>query len=68
MEKQPQLYTSVFNPLLIQPQRPLPQAAAIIGAGTIGPDIERFEEVARVRVPYEKSPRLAAETKPSIAR
>lgn len=27
------------NPLLIRPSRPLPRAVAIIGAGTIGPDI-----------------------------
>jgi enoyl-CoA hydratase/3-hydroxyacyl-CoA dehydrogenase len=29
----------VFNPLLIEPKRPLPEQIAIIGAGTIGPDI-----------------------------
>ena len=27
------------NPLLATPTRPLPRAVAIIGAGTIGPDI-----------------------------
>ena len=27
------------NPLLATPARPLPRAVAIIGAGTIGPDI-----------------------------
>lgn len=39
MRNQKQLYATAFNPLLIQPQRPLPQAVAVIGAGTIGPDI-----------------------------
>jgi enoyl-CoA hydratase/3-hydroxyacyl-CoA dehydrogenase len=33
------LYRSAFNPLLIQPSRPLPDEVAVIGAGTIGPDI-----------------------------
>lgn len=33
------LYRSCFNPLLITPHRPLPQEIAVIGAGTIGPDI-----------------------------
>jgi enoyl-CoA hydratase/3-hydroxyacyl-CoA dehydrogenase len=33
------LYRSAFNPLLIRPNRPLPDEVAIIGAGTIGPDI-----------------------------
>ncbi|UCE55578.1 MAG: enoyl-CoA hydratase/isomerase family protein [Desulfobacterales bacterium] len=33
------LYRSAFNPLLIQPSRLLPDEVAVIGAGTIGPDI-----------------------------
>jgi len=33
------LYRTVYNPLLIQPHRPLPDEVAVIGAGTIGPDI-----------------------------
>jgi enoyl-CoA hydratase/3-hydroxyacyl-CoA dehydrogenase len=33
------LYRSAFNPLLIQADRPLPDEVAVIGAGTIGPDI-----------------------------
>ncbi len=33
------LYKSVKNPLLLKPQRPLPRQVAMIGAGTIGPDI-----------------------------
>ncbi|HOP47502.1 MAG TPA: 3-hydroxyacyl-CoA dehydrogenase/enoyl-CoA hydratase family protein [Desulfobacteraceae bacterium] len=39
MEHGKKLYTSSFNPLLIRPNRPLPKQVAIIGAGTIGPDI-----------------------------
>jgi enoyl-CoA hydratase/3-hydroxyacyl-CoA dehydrogenase len=33
------LYSSAYNPLLIQPKRQLPDEVAVIGAGTIGPDI-----------------------------
>ena len=33
------LYETAFNPLLIEPNRPLPKEIAVIGAGTIGPDI-----------------------------
>jgi enoyl-CoA hydratase/3-hydroxyacyl-CoA dehydrogenase len=33
------LYPSAFNPLLIRPDQPLPDEVAVIGAGTIGPDI-----------------------------
>jgi len=33
------LYPSSFNPLLIKPSRTLPNEIAIIGAGTLGPDI-----------------------------
>jgi len=33
------LYPSSLNPLLIKPTRPLPEEIAIVGAGTIGPDI-----------------------------
>ncbi len=39
MDYRSRLYPSVFNPLLMEPERPLPSRAAIIGAGTIGPDI-----------------------------
>ena len=34
-----ELYPTARNPLLIKPHRGLPASAAIIGAGTIGPDI-----------------------------
>ena len=33
------LYRTAYNPLLIKPDRPLPDEVAVIGAGTIGPDI-----------------------------
>jgi enoyl-CoA hydratase/3-hydroxyacyl-CoA dehydrogenase len=39
MSNEKNLYRTVFNPLLIRPNRPLPDEVAVIGAGTIGPDI-----------------------------
>ena len=39
MTEKKNLYASAHNPLLIQPARPLPDEVAVIGAGTIGPDI-----------------------------
>jgi enoyl-CoA hydratase/3-hydroxyacyl-CoA dehydrogenase len=39
MTAEKKLYRSAFNPLLICPDRPLPDDVAVIGAGTIGPDI-----------------------------
>ncbi len=39
MDQKNRLYPSSFNPLFIKPSRPLPEEIAIIGAGTIGPDI-----------------------------
>ncbi len=39
MDSKNVLYKSVKNPLLFKPERPLPRQFAIIGAGTIGPDI-----------------------------
>ncbi|MBT8372013.1 MAG: 3-hydroxyacyl-CoA dehydrogenase/enoyl-CoA hydratase family protein, partial [Deltaproteobacteria bacterium] len=39
MATEKNLYRSAFNPLLIQPDRSLPDEVAVIGAGTIGPDI-----------------------------
>jgi len=39
MANEKKLYGSAFNPLLIQTDRPLPDEVAVIGAGTIGPDI-----------------------------
>ncbi|UCG08768.1 MAG: hypothetical protein JSV83_09020, partial [Desulfobacterales bacterium] len=39
MPNENRLYRTACNPLLIQPARPLPDSVAVIGAGTIGPDI-----------------------------
>ena len=39
MENEKQLYRTALNPLLIKPERGLPSSVAVIGAGTIGPDI-----------------------------
>jgi len=39
MVKKNSLYRSAMNPLLVKGQRGLPKAVAVIGAGTIGPDI-----------------------------
>ena len=39
MATEKNLYSSAFNPMLIRPDRPLPDEVAVIGAGTIGPDI-----------------------------
>ena len=39
MDQARRLYPYRTNPLLIPPKRPLPRAIAVIGAGTIGPDI-----------------------------
>lgn len=39
MDTRKKLYKTVFNPLLLKPDRPLPKEVAIIGVGTIGPDI-----------------------------
>ena len=42
MDQEKELYPSSFNPLIIRPTRPLPKEIAVIGAGTIGPDIGYF--------------------------
>ena len=39
MNYRSKLYPHYYNPLLIKPTRPLPKEAAIVGSGTIGPDI-----------------------------
>jgi enoyl-CoA hydratase/3-hydroxyacyl-CoA dehydrogenase len=39
MDHEKKLYPSSVNPLLIRPTRPFPKEIAVIGAGTIGPDI-----------------------------
>ncbi len=39
MNQKKTLYNSYHNPLLIKPDRLLPKEVAVVGAGTIGPDI-----------------------------
>lgn len=39
MDTEKALYRSTLNPMLIKPKRALPSEVAVIGAGTIGPDI-----------------------------
>ena len=39
MNQKTKLYPSSFNPLFTKPTRSVPKEIAIIGAGTIGPDI-----------------------------
>ena len=46
MDTEKKLYPTAMNPLLIQPKRPLPKEVAIIGAGTIGPDIGYYVKSA----------------------
>jgi hypothetical protein len=36
------LYSNFFNPFLIKPSRALPEEMAVLGAGTIGPDIAYY--------------------------
>ncbi|MBN2060674.1 MAG: 3-hydroxyacyl-CoA dehydrogenase/enoyl-CoA hydratase family protein [Deltaproteobacteria bacterium] len=42
MTKKKSLYPSYSNPYLIQPDRPMPDEMAVIGAGHIGPDIAYY--------------------------
>jgi enoyl-CoA hydratase/3-hydroxyacyl-CoA dehydrogenase len=39
MNQDKRLYPTSFNPLFLRPSRPFPKEIAVIGAGTIGPDI-----------------------------
>ncbi len=42
MKQVKKIYPSFFNPFLIETNRPLPEEMAVIGAGTIGPDIAYY--------------------------
>jgi len=60
------LYPTASNPLLIKPDRGLPRSAAIIGAGTIGPDIGYYlksalPDMALTLVDIDEKPLKAAE-------
>ncbi|MFZ0448465.1 MAG: 3-hydroxyacyl-CoA dehydrogenase/enoyl-CoA hydratase family protein [Desulfatiglandaceae bacterium] len=46
MNRKKTLYNTYHNPLLIRPKRPLPKEVAVIGAGTIGPDIGYYLKAA----------------------
>jgi enoyl-CoA hydratase/3-hydroxyacyl-CoA dehydrogenase len=37
-----ELYPNYYNPLIAKPKRPMPKVIAIVGAGTIGPDIAYY--------------------------
>ena len=66
MNSDPKLYPTAVNPLLIKPKRRLPKAAAVIGAGTIGPDIGYYlksamPELALTLVDIDEKPLQAAQ-------
>jgi enoyl-CoA hydratase/3-hydroxyacyl-CoA dehydrogenase len=46
MDQEKKLYSNGHNPLFIRPSRPMPREVAIIGAGTIGPDIGYYIKTA----------------------
>jgi enoyl-CoA hydratase/3-hydroxyacyl-CoA dehydrogenase len=50
MDAEKKLYVSGKNPLFIKPSRPLPKQVAIVGAGTIGPDIGYYIKSALPKI------------------
>jgi enoyl-CoA hydratase / 3-hydroxyacyl-CoA dehydrogenase len=46
MDHEKKLYPTGHNPLFINPSRPMPKEVAMIGAGTIGPDIGYYIKTA----------------------
>jgi enoyl-CoA hydratase/3-hydroxyacyl-CoA dehydrogenase len=46
MDQEKKLYPTGQNPLFIKPSRPMPKEVAMIGAGTIGPDIGYYIKTA----------------------
>jgi len=50
MDQEKKLYPSGQNPLLIKPSRALPKEVAVIGAGTIGPDIGYYLKSALPKI------------------
>jgi len=50
MDAEKKLYASGKNPLFIKPSRPLPKEVAVIGAGTIGPDIGYYIKSALPKI------------------
>ena len=66
MKSNTELYPTACNPLLIKPDRGLPEAVAVIGAGTIGPDIAYYlksalPDMALTLVDIDEKPLQAAE-------
>jgi enoyl-CoA hydratase / 3-hydroxyacyl-CoA dehydrogenase len=46
MDQEKKLYPTGLNPSFIKPSRPMPKEVAVIGAGTIGPDIGYYIKTA----------------------
>ena len=46
MDQEKKLYPTGHNPLFIKPYRPMPKEVAMVGAGTIGPDIGYYIKTA----------------------
>ena len=46
MDTETKLYPVSTNPLFFKPTRPVPEEIAVIGAGTIGPDIGMVAKIA----------------------
>ncbi len=68
MNTDKKLYATKFNPLLIRTNRSLPKEIAIIGAGTIGPDIGYYlksalPEITLYLVDVAEKPLAAAEAR-----
>ena len=66
MKSNTDLYPTACNPLLIKPDRGLPRAAAVVGAGTIGPDIGYYlksalPDMTLTLVDIDDKPLMAAE-------
>ena len=50
MDQEKKLYPTGHNPLFIKPYRPIPNEVAMIGAGTIGPDIGYYIKTALPKI------------------
>ena len=66
MDYKAKLYPSAFNPFLIAPYRSLPREVAMVGAGTIGPDIGYYlksalPEIKLILVDVVEEPLKSAE-------
>ncbi|MCX8012100.1 MAG: 3-hydroxyacyl-CoA dehydrogenase NAD-binding domain-containing protein, partial [Desulfobacterota bacterium] len=66
MDYRTKLYPRFYNPLLFKPERSLPHQVAIIGAGTIGPDIGYYlksalPEIGLILIDVVNEPLINAE-------